>query len=82
MFDIYIYIYIEICQLDIKKQWKNPKKGSWKLQDLAEKAETRMLEYSHKRYNNFSETEKQRLVEYKKRYYEMKKKEKKRKKNL
>ena len=37
-------------------------------QDLAEKTETRMLEYNHKRYKNLLETEKQRLVEYEKRY--------------
>ena len=56
---------------------KIQKKAHESYQDLAEKAETRMLEYSHKRYNNLSGTEKHRLVEYKKRYYKMKKKKRK-----
>ena len=47
------------------------------IKTLLKKLKPEMLEYSHKRYNNLSETEKHRLVEYKKRYYKMKKKKRK-----
>ena len=68
--------------LDIIK--KKKKKLSWKsrkclvksIDILLEKKKNRKREYGHKRYENLEEAEKQRLVEYRKRHYEMWKYEK------
>ena len=53
----------------MKKQRKASKKmGSVRYQDLAEKEKDKKWGYGCKQYKNFPEHEKQRLVEYRKKY--------------
>ena len=48
-----------------------------RLQKVFPKKKSKKRHYGHERYNNLSEDEKQKLVEYRKKYYEMRKKLKK-----
>ena len=80
-FSFYIKISKDSCARYYKKK---KKKLSWKsrkclvksIDILLEKKKNRKREYGHKRYENLEEAEKQRLVEYRKRHYEMWKYEK------
>ena len=47
------------------------KKVPWKIWKSYWRRKKQKQEYGHEWYKNLSETEKQRLVEYRKRYYEM-----------
>ena len=61
----YFFIYIKIISLILsRKQRKTSKESSWK--------ESKQ-QYGCERYKNLSENEKNKLVEYRKNYYRMKK---------
>ena len=55
----------------VKKPKKGYKKRSQKISNLSEEETEKEQQYGCKQYKNFPENEKQRLVEYKKNYFEM-----------
>ena len=56
-----------------KKNRKDFKKSRERYQKLSEEKKNKKREYGHEQDKNISEDEKQKLVEYRKRYYEMQK---------
>ena len=54
-----------------KNKEKIQKKFCEREQSLTEEENNKNREYGHERYKNLSEDEKQRLVEYRKRYYKI-----------